>query len=646
MSKPYYDLNYEEISCERDLANGAWANGLQNFRFSIAPSSGGAFIPSMSYFLVEYNFGSATNKTNEFTATKALEQKQKIALQNNFMGCMYSAATFKMAGTDISVINNSHAQASVLQHRLGLTTEFIENIGPDLNGYDPDFSRRLAKVCSDGVYHRDGLIDCSPYASDPLGYQSIGSVVPLAMDENQLKKDASGKFYIGTTQGANCKKPTTGNYATIFGNLDGSGDITHDTKEDDTRIHSFVYILPTNSFLEPITKKDEVINGTLLQVGDILTFHTGSEVMNGLEFRILNTSIVSGTATKLMMQSYTGKLVVEEWLKAFDSSAAGPYAGTGISSVRRKGTNIYTQADPRSNIVNNMVMYQPPLAFFQCDDPGVFFGDMQIQLTPNSNWRTAAIEASDGEYYNNELKHGTDFCFGIKSMRLYLARVKIPSLPSKNPQFSMPDMLIANKSLPNGSSNIDFIVPPSTQKVVIWIQDTSAGSNPKLPMTRFKTRQYTGTDGLNVLNQYGPWAHTLDERLQSIQCTFAGITKPMSNFQRGGIGDGGSPSVNQMLQRWMMTNQNNDNRQEPEKFHDWLSMGPYYLFDFSRDSSNLGTYLQVKVNYDGKLPTDGVGAASTGQSTVNLYVCAIYDRDIALTYGQFGNVIAAQTQMS
>ena len=210
----------------------------------------------------------------------------------------------------------------------------------------------------------------------------------------------------------------------------------------------------------------------------------------------------------------------------------------------------------------------------------------------------------------------------------------------------MPDMLIANKSLPHGSSNIDFIVPPSTQKVVIWIQDTSAGSNPKLPMTRFKTRQYTGAQGLNVLNQYGPWAHTLDERLQSIQCTFAGITKPMSNFQKAGGGKGGEPTVNQMLQRWMMTNQNNDNRQEPEKFHDWLSLGPYYLFDFSRDSSNLGTYLQVKVNYDGDLPTDGVSATSTGSSTVNLYVCAIYDRDIALTYGQFGNVIAAATQMA
>jgi len=186
MSK-YIDLNYEEISPERDIRDGAFANGLQNFRFNVAPSGGGAFIPSMSYFLVEYNFGDSDGKTDPYTATKALTQNKKIALQNNFMGCMYNAAAFKMAGTDVSVINSSHAQASVLQQRLGYRTEFIENLGPDLNGFDPDFSRRLARTCSDGVYHRDGLTDCSPYKSDPLGSETKGTVGILSQAQAALQ---------------------------------------------------------------------------------------------------------------------------------------------------------------------------------------------------------------------------------------------------------------------------------------------------------------------------------------------------------------------------------------------------------------------------------------------------------------------------
>ena len=83
MSK-YIDLNYEEISPERDIRDGAFANGLQNFRFNVAPSGGGAFIPSMSYFLVEYNFGDADGKTDPYTATKALTQNKKIAVFESY----------------------------------------------------------------------------------------------------------------------------------------------------------------------------------------------------------------------------------------------------------------------------------------------------------------------------------------------------------------------------------------------------------------------------------------------------------------------------------------------------------------------------------------------------------------------------------
>ena len=230
---------------------------------------------------------------------------------------------------------------------------------------------------------------------------------------------------------------------------------------------------------------------------------------------------------------------------------------------------------------------------------------MSIQLTPNSNWKKAAVECSNGEYYNGDIEHGTDYAFGIKSLRLYLARCKINASPATSLTYSVPDMLIANKNLPSGGSNIDFIVPPSTKQIVVWIQDTSAGTNGKIPLTRFKTRQYTGSSGIDQLNQFGPWAKTYDERLESIQLTFGGITKPMSNFQRAGSGSISDPTVNTMLQRWLMSNQNNRNRQSPEKYTDWLSMGAYYYFDFEKSQDNLGTYLQVKLKFNGNLPSRG-----------------------------------------
>ena len=56
------------------------------------PQSGGAFIPSMSYFLVEYNFGSATDKGDNYTATKALEQRKDCSakqLYGMYVFCRY-----------------------------------------------------------------------------------------------------------------------------------------------------------------------------------------------------------------------------------------------------------------------------------------------------------------------------------------------------------------------------------------------------------------------------------------------------------------------------------------------------------------------------------------------------------------------------
>lgn len=645
----YIDLNFEEISCDRVITDGNFANGLQNFRFSVAPSGGGCILPHMSYFMVEYNFGSAEGTTDPYTAVNALNQNAKVALQNNFMSCMYNACRFTIAQSEISVVNSSHAQAHTLMRRMGLTTDFIEDIGPELTGFDPDFSRRLAKTCADGVFHRDGLIDCSPYNSVPLSPESL-TQIPLVFQNKEvltrtITADGKYRYYNGSGQNisitpdANNIFPFMSKFAE-FNLADGQGAIkTGDP--GNTGVRSIQWSLPAFSFLPGSPAQNAVvIDGTVILEGDDVVFYWGQDSkLNGVTFRV--------TETKANVNQQTLILSVEDGLvdKAdmLAVMVASPVLLSGIISVKRPGSSL-VQADPRSNIVNQQVIYQPPLAFFKMEQPDVFFGDMEIQMTPNANWRQAAIESSTGGFYNVDKKHGTDYAFGIKSMRLYLARARLVAVPDNRVAFTIPDIQVANKQLPNGSSVINFNIPPSTQKVVVWIQDSAVGTHSMLPLTRFKTRQYTSA-GLNNLDRYGPWAHTYDEKLTSLQLNFAGITKPVTNFQRGGYGEVKDANTNNMLQRWIMTNQNNNNRKNPEKYHDWLSMGAYYLFDFTRSSDNLGTYLTVSVKYDGDQPSAGNSLGDGTPSNVNLYVAAIYERDVALTYGEYGNVVSAATQM-
>ena len=99
---------------------------------------------------------------------------------------------------------------------------------------------------------------------------------------------------------------------------------------------------------------------------------------------------------------------------------------------------------------------------------------------------------------------------------------------------------------------------------------------------------------------------------------------------------------NYMLQRWIHTNQMNRNP-SPEEFEEWLSMGPYYAWDFSRDALSNGTYANVRVSYTP--PTAPAYNATPGNvPNVNLFIVAIHGRDVAIQYEQ-GRVVSVRSQI-
>ena len=163
-------------------------------------------------------------------------------------------------------------------------------------------------------------------------------------------------------------------------------------------------------------------------------------------------------------------------------------------------------------------------------------------------------------------------------MKFYIAKCKIPQMPAPDTAFSMMEYQLLTKQLliQSGTQNFDFMLPPSTQKIIVFIQDAAAGTISSVNATRFKVRQFS--DAVAITNRYGNYSNTWDEFLQAIQVTFSGITKPQSMFQPL---EEVKYNTNYMLQRWIHTNQMNRNP-SPEEFEEWLSMGPYYAWDFSR----------------------------------------------------------------
>jgi len=181
------------------------------------------------------------------------------------------------------------------------------------------------------------------------------------------------------------------------------------------------------------------------------------------------------------------------------------------------------------------------------------------------------------------------------------------------------------------------MLPPSTQKIIVFIQDAGAGTVSSVNATRFKVRQFS--DQAGIVSRYGNYSNTWDEFLQAIQVTFSGITKPQSMFQPL---EEVKYNSNYMLQRWIHTNQMNRNP-SPEAFEDWLSMGPYYAWDFSRDALSNGTYANVRVSYTP--PANPVyNSTPVNVPTVNLFIVAIHGRDVAIQYEQ-GRVVSVRSQI-
>ena len=158
----YIDLNYEEVSPQRSIgANGdSFTQGLLDWRFSVSPSSGNAWIPSMSYFLIEYTFSNMTSDNGPLSSSK-------ITLGCDWAANLFTASSFKVAQYEICNVNSFHAQTHCLKKKMGYVCEDFAGLAYDRDGYDSDFSRCLAKTSADSVYHGDGLIDVSN-ANAPL----------------------------------------------------------------------------------------------------------------------------------------------------------------------------------------------------------------------------------------------------------------------------------------------------------------------------------------------------------------------------------------------------------------------------------------------------------------------------------------------
>jgi hypothetical protein len=331
--------------------------------------------------------------------------------------------------------------------------------------------------------------------------------------------------------------------------------------------------------------------------------------------------VITGVNTALLQLARGDTLVVEGVSYTVNTS---PTNNTGTNSLVSPIPAVAVPATTNAYIIKNTgrkdggqrnkvyVVWQPPVGIF--DHAGVLgSGEYRISMNPNTNYKFAAVQTLQGDDQKSAPQTVTadgGWDLVINSVKLYVATVKA-DIPAGISTLYLTESQVQNKPMTGLDQTFDFVVPPSTRALTIFVQSNTANSNPRFPPTMFKL----------PANQ--------DLLLESLQVSYANLTKPStrwtSSFTDVLAGVPGSPSINELQQRY------NDSLMECglissvggcETFQDYLSRGPYYHFNFSRDSDDKSTQVQVacKINF--------TNVATVG---CNLFLVAWYTRGVEMT---------------
>lgn len=290
------------------------------------------------------------------------------------------------------------------------------------------------------------------------------------------------------------------------------------------------------------------------------------------------------------------------------------------------------------NIIS--VLWQPPLGIFDYKD-FLGAGSYKISLTPDSNYLNNAIQTRNNFYKVVTNAANVDsFTFSINDVKLYIYQAKA-NIPDGPVTLDLMESLMMTKPITsnNSNGNYQFSVPPSTAYITIFAQDNRVGSSPLYSPSLFKCANSATTNGQP--NPAPASYNSGDMTLTNIQCIYASITKPSTNWSSVWnvftnplapvILPGGNPPLlpinsqtNQMVQRFydsFLEFQNSANSGfGTETFNEWAQRGPFYMFVYARDQSDRSTEVQLNVTFS------DISAANS-----NIFICAWYHNTVQYT---------------
>ena len=521
-----------------DLSTGLSTNFTQNthtFRFTVDGNT--YWVPQRSYLRIRAKF---TKKRKGDNTVLGIARGDGIAPAFGFCATLFQSIAHDMSGTTVSQLTSYVPQIDTLRHRLMKGQTWRDTMGPYINAYS-DFYTRQNMILRDGLSEEDTKF--MNITKSNLMYNS--------------PTQPNGNYVAGAIIGAtNLVTADVGNNTLTLS--------VHDTLL--TPGGGGTPAIGTGILLSSLTLDGGALWTTypdILKVGDEIT----------VLFRTVAPAYITPTRSKVVA-------IAADILYVYPTLPVGNH-GVLWDCIIHHRIEKY-DVTPTEEIE---FLWSPPLSLWQDTAHGIPASIHELRLTPSQDWQKNCVETI------SELKVTDKVDVEITDMKLFISVVDGPMAGSSDGKgqycLNVSDWVCnAQQATPNGGGTnlrlATYDVHASTTQLAFAFQNTETSNSTKNPISRFLCQGHDELKLSRFFIQYAGQQRPTPDSDQKIDLKSNTLDAGSQNF---------------LTQRWYETLINTNAMYNPggvEPFPTWLSLGPYYYFNWPKPPTDISTRVSLQ----------------------------------------------------
>jgi hypothetical protein len=583
-------VGYRMIDLSTGLNSENFTQNTHTFRFTVDGNT--YWIPQRSYIRIRAQFKKKVNNVE-----KQIGRGDAVAPAYGFCSTLFQSLQHDMSGSTVSSITSYVPQIDALRYRTGKSDAWRKTMGPLTNAYG-DFVTRQNLILRRSINEEDAKVIRYSKASF---IQTPGTTTMRnAADTGNLTSNWTAneaKFTVTETT----RHSWTADDVLLSGN---SGTYAVNAGIEAGTAVSLITVSKSSGGAPEYTWKgfkDRV------DIGDYINVYYRQDLENGQTdlkiWAIDGSGAITGNAEARIARLPQGTMSVPQHslrsrvkiVGFYDddkSLVVWPYLPPLVTATTNFNFEIEHVHEKYDSVPATEVefLWSPPLSMWQDIPHGIPASIHELRLTPSQEWQKNCMETTQD--IPETIKYDTV----IKEMKLFISVVDGPLAGTSDGKgqyvLNVSDWVCnAQQASATDSQSLrlaTYDVHASTTQLAFALQNTSTSNSYKNPVSRL----------------IGDRVKRNDLKLKRFFVQYAGQQRPTPDSDSTlEIKEDPKEDKNWFTQRWYETLINTNAMYNPggvESMQNWLSLGPYYYFNWPKPPTDISTRVSFNYTLDNK----------------------------------------------